>query len=98
MLYLQLATSVTSAVMLVWVRILDYFTLKYMLFDINDYRGVSPIYYTCVCVCLVSLLSQILCDPMDCSPPGSSVNGILQARILQWVGISFSRGSSRPRD
>ena len=39
-----------------------------------------------------------LCDPMDCSPPGSSVSGILQARILEWAAISFSRGSSRPRD
>ena len=37
-------------------------------------------------------------DPVDCSPPGSSVHGILQARILEWVAISFSRGSSRPRD
>ena len=36
-------------------------------------------------------------DPMDCSPPGSSVHGILQAGILEWVAISFSRGSSRPR-
>ena len=39
-----------------------------------------------------------LCDPMDCSLPGSSVHGILQARILEWVTISFSRGSSWPRD
>ena len=39
-----------------------------------------------------------LCDPMDCSPPGSSVHGIFQARILEWVAISFSRGSSPPRD
>ena len=39
-----------------------------------------------------------LCDPMDCSPPGSSVHGILQARILEWVAISSSRGSSWPRD
>ena len=39
-----------------------------------------------------------LCDPMDCSPPGSSVHGILQARILEWVAISFSRGPSQPRD
>ena len=39
-----------------------------------------------------------LCDPMDCSPPGSSVHGILQARILEWVAISFSRGSSLPGD
>ena len=40
----------------------------------------------------------ILCDPMNCSPPGSSVHGILQARTLEWVAMSFSRGSSRPRD
>ena len=39
-----------------------------------------------------------LCDPMDCSPPGSSVHGIHQARILEWIAISFSRGSSQPRD
>ena len=39
-------------------------------------------------------LSQDFCDPMDCSLPGSSVHGIFQARILEWVAISFSRGSS----
>ena len=39
-----------------------------------------------------------LCNPMDCSPPGSSVYGILQARILEWVAMHSSRGSSRPRD
>ena len=39
-----------------------------------------------------------LCDPMACSLPGSSVHGILQARILEWVAIPFSRGSSQPRD
>ena len=37
-------------------------------------------------------------DPMDCNLPGSSVHGISQARILEWVAISFSRGSSQPRD
>ena len=39
-----------------------------------------------------------LCDPMDCSLPSSSVHGILQARVLEWVAISFSRGYSRPKD
>ena len=39
-----------------------------------------------------------LCDPMDCSPPGSSVFGILQARMLEWVAIPFFWGSSRPKD
>ena len=48
--------------------------------------------------CLVPKLCPTLCDHMDCSPPGSSVHGILQARILEWVVSSFSRGSSRPRD
>ena len=38
------------------------------------------------------------CDPMDCSLPGSSVHGILQARVLEWAAISFPRGSSQPRD
>ena len=37
-----------------------------------------------------------LCDPMDCSPPGSSVPGIVQARILKWVAMPSSRGSSQP--
>ena len=39
-----------------------------------------------------------LCDPMNYSPPGSSVHGILQARILEWVAMLSSRGSSQPRD
>ena len=40
----------------------------------------------------------ILCDTMDCSLPGSSVHGILQVRILEWVAMPFSRESSQPRD
>ena len=50
-------------------------------------------------VCAKSLQScPAFCDSMDCSPPGSSVHGILQARILEWVAVSFSRGASQPRD
>ena len=45
----------------------------------------------------VAQLCPTLCDPMDWRPTGSSVQGILQARILQWVAISFSKGSSQPR-
>ena len=52
-------------------------------------------------VCEVSEVAQscpTLCNPVDCSLPGFSVHGILQARVLEWVAISFSRGSSQPRD
>ena len=46
----------------------------------------------------VAQLCPTVCDVMDCSLPHSSVHGIFQARVLEWVAISFSRGSSRPRD
>ena len=49
-------------------------------------------------VCMHAHLCLTLCDPVDCSPPCSSVHRIFQARVLEWVAISFSRGSSRPRD
>ena len=53
-----------------------------------------------VCMCAQSITQSYptLCDPMDCSPPGSSVHGIFQARVLEWVAISFSSRSSQPRD
>ena len=52
-----------------------------------------------VCVlCWVSVSCLTLCDPMDWSPPGSSVHGILQAIILEWVAMPSSRWSSQPRD
>ena len=47
---------------------------------------------------LVAQSSLTLCDPTDCRPPVSSVHGILQARILEWVAIPFARGSSPPRN
>ena len=46
----------------------------------------------------VAQLCLTLCEPVDCSPPGSSVRGVLQARTLEQVAIPFSRGSSSPRD
>ena len=51
-----------------------------------------------MCACSVAHLCLTLCDPMDCSPPGCSVHGILQARTLEWEAIRFSRGPSQPRD
>ena len=52
-------------------------------------------------LCLLGFVAQLcltLCDPMGCSLPGLSIHGIFQARILEWVAISSSRGSSQPRD
>ena len=52
-----------------------------------------------ICMCMLSHFSRVrLCDPMDRSPLGSSVHGILQARILEWFVMPSSRGSSPPRD
>ena len=63
------------------------------------YRGVTThlhhLNFSSVYVCSVCLT---LCDPMDCSPPGSSVHGIIPARILEWFAISSSKGSSLPRN
>ena len=52
--------------------------------------------YVCVCVCVhvCAQLCLALCNSIDCSPPDSSVHGIFQTRILEWVAISYSRGSS----
>ena len=62
---------------------------------------LDPIrWYVCVCVCVCVLVAQSclpLCDPSDCSLPGFSVHGIVQARILEWIAIPFSRGTSQPR-
>ena len=56
-------------------------------------------YHDAICVlCLDAQSCPTLCDPMDCCPPGSSVHGISQARILEWVAMPSSRGSSRSRD
>ena len=72
-------------------------------FHATDFKGTKQILFWiwwlnwCVCV-LVAQLCTTLCDSMDCSLPGSSVHGILQARTLEWVAFPFSRGSSRLRD
>ena len=55
----------------------------------------DSIYLYVACV-LVAQSCPNLCDPMDCSPPGSSVHGVLLARILEWVAMPSSRGSSDP--
>ena len=70
------------------------------LHGIDKQSTKCPANYSCllktshlrVCVCSVAQSCPTLCDPMDCSPPGSLVHGILQARILEWIAISYFRG------
>ena len=68
--------------------------LKNFIYVLSPHLGLC-----CCCYCCsVAKSCHTVCYPMDGSPPGSSVHGILQARILEWGAIAFSRGSSRPRD
>ena len=63
-------------------------------------RCLSVCVSLCVCVCVCVLVAQLcptLCDPTDYSPPGFSVHGILQARVLEWITIPFSIGTSKCR-
>ena len=92
----------TMALTNMWLE----FSGKYEKFWVNPYSTTyldgndhSPI--SCIDQCVKALVTQsclTLCDLMDCSPLGSSVPGILQARILEWVAITFCRGSFWPRD
>ena len=61
-------------------------------------RKHMPPWHACVCACCHFSLVWLLCDPIHGSPPGSSIHGILQATILQWVAMPSSRGSPWPRD
>ena len=67
----------------------------------NSFSCTREMKCVCVCVCVCVLVVQsysTLCESIDYNLPGSSVHGILQARILEWVAMPFSRGSSQPRD
>ena len=71
----------------------------------NTLMFIQNFLNTCKCLSVTACMHAksfqkcpTLCNPMDCSPPGSSVHGILQARILMWVIMPSSRGSSPPRD
>ena len=70
----------------------DFFQKQLVLINLNSYKG-------CVCVCARALShAQLFMTPMNCNPPGSSVQGITLARILEWVAIFSSRGSFQHRD
>ena len=68
------------------------------LLNINHLSELKVLTWQCGCACVCAPSCPTLGNPIDCSPPGSSVHGIFQARILKWVAISFSRGSSWPRN
>ena len=73
--------------------IIDSFVQPLLRTGVSYMLYMGSIMCVCVCVCVQSLQScPTLCDPLDYSLPGSSVHGILQARILEWVAMPFSRG------
>ena len=78
----------------------DGFSQTYLKGFISNYANKVKfiIFQWFCCHCLVSKSCATLCNPMDCSPPGSSVHGISQGRILEWTVNSFSRGSSQFKD
>ena len=87
----RVASILTSVTLCLFYLLLN--IKKYIFYDVYSFCLTSLAHR-----CLVTKLCLTLLRPMDCSPPGSSVHGILQARILEWIANSFSRGSSPPRD
>ena len=69
------------------------FVLYYRFHSGNNYVNFA---HPCVCVCSVAQSCSTLCDPMNCSPPGSSVHGVSQPGILEWVAICYSQGPFKP--
>ena len=73
-------------------------TNKMSLLRIYFHLLIQSLFSHCSKVKVLAQSCLILCEPVDCSPPSSSIHGILQARILEWTAIPFSRGSSWLRD
>ena len=71
-----------------------FFSFISNIFTMFSYTSLQMLITLIIFSCLVSKSCLTLCNPLDCSPPGSSVGGILQARILKWIAISLSRVSS----
>ena len=99
-----LASSVPLIYICILLPILH--SLYYSSFMVNHKLIYIYIYVSAYIQCIIYIIVNnevtqsclSLCDPIDCSLPGSSVHGVFKARILEWVAISFSRGSSRPRN
>ena len=97
-LWLYFETFTPESLRGLWVD--NNFTLPGKLMNWSTWLTMNADIWPMLCcvLCLVPLSCLTLCDPMDCSPPGFSVHWVFQARVLEWVAILFSRGSSRPRD
>ena len=90
--------GISQVLIFVLILVLTLFSLSFLctsslgliwVFVKSDYSPSDSPHWVCVCVCVLVVQScPTLCDPMDCSPPGSSVHGILQPRILEWIAVS----------
>ena len=89
----QLIYWTQNKILLTWPFVYHIKCKKNSIFFILEFLWLILL---CVCVCVCAQSRPTLWDLMDCSPPGSSVYGIFQPRILEWVTISSSRGSSDP--
>ena len=76
----------------------NYYPLQYFLPGESHGQRSLVGYSPSMCVCVVTQSCLVLCNLMDCSPLGSSVHGDSPARILEWIAMPSSRGSSKPRD
>ena len=97
MVTVEVVMVIVVVVVVVLVMVVKVMVMVVLLSNGSDGGGRRSMAMTCMHA--KSLQScPTLCDPMDSSPPGFSVHRIFQARILEWVTISFSRASSQPRD
>ena len=87
-----------TQILCVWDGPFSYNTSYFLVSLLFKACWSSTLTLECTLSCFVAQSCPALCDPIDCRFPGSSVQGILQARILEWVSIPFSRGSSGPKD
>ena len=78
--------------------IVQFVSLLFPVFQRLSHQHIGTILWGPLYVILVTQWCLTLCDTLDCSPPGFSIYVILQTRIMEWVAIPFSRGSSQPRD
>ena len=86
-----------------WTQVSDWTELRdqsllFVLLSLWSPANLYQIFYFLCVFCVSDSVCLILCDTINCSLPHSSIHGILQARILEWIAMPFSRGSSWPRD